>query len=428
LYIPARCIFKTSHLGGDKKVDSAIQVKSEIGKLKKVLLHRPGLELEQLSPGSLEDLLFDDIPFLEVAQQEHDTFANVLRENGAEVVYLADLAVQALKADAEAKNRFVQELIEQSGEIAMHYHPQLLEYFSAMDEAAIVERAMVGLTTSQFNTGDTGPLCRLLSPDSDFIIHPMPNLYFSRDPFASIGSRVAQSHMKYPTRHRETIFNKYIFKYHPDFAGKVKFYYKNHWPFSIEGGDILNFSDKVIAVGLSQRTRPEAIEILAKNIFRDEESTIETVLVFEIPAVRAYMHLDTVFTQVDRGIFTIYAGIQKDMQVYALKKMAANGDYVAESYKAPLDQILAKYLELDKALLINCGGTDSVASAREQWNDAANTLAIAPGVVICYNRNSITNRRLREEGVTVIEVPSSELSRGRGGPRCMSMPLLRDNL
>jgi len=404
----------------------AIQVKSEIGKLKKVLLHRPGMELEQLSPGSLEDLLFDDIPYLEVAQQEHDTFANVLRDNGVEVLYLADLAVQALRVDAEIKAKFVDELIQQSGDIAMHYHTQLTEYFSEMDEAAIVEQAMVGLTTTQFNPHDMGPFGRLVSPDSDFIIHPMPNLYFTRDPFASIGNRVAQSHMKYPTRHRETIFNKYIFRYHPDFADKAKFYYKNHWPFSIEGGDILNLSEKVIAVGLSQRTRSEAIEILAKNIFRDEESTIETVLVFEIPSVRAYMHLDTVFTQVSEDKFTIYAGIQKDIQVYALKKTAQNGDYIAEAYKAPLDQILAQYLGVDKVTLINCGGLDSVASAREQWNDAANTLAIAPGVVICYNRNNITNRRLREEGITVLEVPSSELSRGRGGPRCMSMPLLRE--
>ena len=407
-------------------VKPVIQVKSEIGRLRKVLLHRPGRELEQLSPSSLEDLLFDDIPYLEVAQQEHDAFAEVLRENGAEVVYLADLATQALKADPEAKERFAQELIDQSGDIARHYFHPLMERFLAMDEAAIVEQAMVGLTTTQFNSHDTGPLCRLISPDSDFIIHPMPNLYFTRDPFASIGNRVAHSHMMYPTRRRETIFSKFIFRYHPDFAGKIKFYYKNHWPFDIEGGDILNFSEKVIAVGLSQRTRAEAIEIFAKNVFRDEEGQLDTILVFEIPHVRAYMHLDTVFTQVSRDKFTIYAGIQKDMQVYVLKKSARNGDFTAESYKAPLDQILTKYLEVDEVTLINCGGPDSVASAREQWNDAANTLAIAPGVVICYNRNGITNRRLREEGITVLEIPSSELSRGRGGPRCMSMPLIRD--
>jgi len=408
-------------------VSKAIQVKSEIGKLRKVLLHRPGRELEQLSPGSLEDLLFDDIPYLKVAQQEHDEFASVLKANDIEVVYLADLAAEALKTSENAKVRFVDELIQQSGDVAFTYKMELTDYFLGKSEEDIVEEAIVGLTMSQFGA-DSGPLSRLVSDDSEFIIHPMPNLYFTRDPFASVGNRVAQSHMRHQIRHRETLFNKYIFKYHPDFADKVKLYYKNHWPFSIEGGDILNFNEKVVAVGLSLRTTAKAIEIFAKNLFRDEDSKAEIVLAVEIPKARAYMHLDTVFTQVDHDKFTIYSGIQKDMQVYVLKKIADNGEYVAESHRMSLEQILEKYLEIDKAHLIQCGGSDPVASAREQWNDAANTLAIAPGVVVCYNRNSITNARLREEGVTVLEISSSELSRGRGGPRCMSMPLIRDLL
>ena len=406
-------------------MSNAIQVTSEIGKLRKVLLHRPGRELEQLSPGSLEDLLFDDIPYLKVAQQEHDEFASVLKANDIEVVYLVDLAAEALKTSENAKVRFVDELIQQSGDVAFTYKMELTDYFLSKSEEDIVEEAIVGLTMSQFNYV-SGPLCRLVSDNSEFIIQPMPNLYFTRDPFASVGSRVVQSHMRHQIRHRETLFNKYIFKYHPDFADKVKLYYKNHWPFSIEGGDILNFSEKVVAVGLSLRTTAKAIEIFAKNLFRDENSKAEVVLAIEIPKARAYMHLDTVFTQVDLDKFTIYSGIQKDMQVYVLKKIADNGDYVAESYRMPLEQILEKYLEIDKANLIQCGGNDPVASAREQWNDAANTLAIAPGVVVCYNRNSITNERLREEGVEVLEISSSELSRGRGGPRCMSMPLIRD--
>lgn len=408
-------------------MSKAIQVKSEIGKLRKVLLHRPGRELEQLSPGSLEDLLFDDIPYLKVAQQEHDEFASVLKANDIEVVYLADLAAEALKTSENAKVRFVDELIQQSGDVAFTYKMELTDYFLGKSEEDIVEEAIVGLTMSQFGA-DSGPLSRLVSDDSEFIIHPMPNLYFTRDPFASVGNRVAQSHMRHQIRHRETLFNKYIFKYHPDFADKVKLYYKNHWPFSIEGGDILNFNEKVVAVGLSLRTTAKAIEIFAKNLFRDEDSKAEIVLAVEIPKARAYMHLDTVFTQVDHDKFTIYSGIQKDMQVYVLKKIADNGEYVAESHRMSLEQILEKYLEIDKAHLIQCGGSDPVASAREQWNDAANTLAIAPGVVVCYNRNSITNARLREEGVTVLEISSSELSRGRGGPRCMSMPLIRDLL
>ena len=409
-------------------MDSVINVKNEIGKLRRVLLHRPGPELEQLSPSSLEDLLFDDIPYLEVAQKEHDEFADCLRANDVEVLYLADLAAQALATNETVKTKFIEEAIMQSGGMAAHYQSELTDFFHKMDETSIIKQTMVGVTASHINSHASGPLCSLLSADSEFLMNPMPNLYFTRDPFASVGNRVVHSHMRYTARHRETIFSKYIFNYHPDFKNHVKFYYKNHWPFYIEGGDILVLSEKVVAIGLSQRTYPQAIEIFAKNLFRDEESTVETVLVFDIPNVRAYMHLDTVFTQVTHDKFTIYAGIQKDMQFYALKKTSENGDYSAESYVMPLDEILAKYLEVDKVLLIPCGGTDSVASAREQWNDAANTLAIAPGVVICYNRNGITNRRLREEGITVLEISSSELSRGRGGPRCMSMPFLRDDL
>jgi len=410
-------------------VGSAISVKNEIGKLKRVLLHRPGQELEQLSPSSLEDLLFDDIPYLGVAQKEHDEFAGVLRNNGIEVLYLTDLAAQALKSGGDiAKIKFVEELISQSGNMAEHYHEELMKFFLDLDEESIVKQAMVGLSASRLDSHTAGPLRRLLPDDSEFLLNPMPNLYFTRDPFASVGNRVVHSHMRYAARHRETIFSKFIFGHHPDFKDKIKFHYKNHWPFYIEGGDILNLSEKVVAIGLSQRTYPQAIEVFAKNLFRDEEGAAETMLVFDIPNVRAYMHLDTVFTQIHHDKFTIYAGIQKDIQVYVLKKQNSNGDFTAESYRMPLDEILAKYMGLDKVHLIPCGGTDSVASAREQWNDGANTLAIAPGVVVCYNRNDITNRRLREEGITVLEIASSELSRGRGGPRCMSMPLIREEL
>ncbi|MCL2407282.1 MAG: arginine deiminase [Defluviitaleaceae bacterium] len=404
-----------------------INVYNEIGKLKKVLLHRPGTELEQLSPNSLEDLLFDDIPYLEVARQEHDTFAEALRDQGVEVVYLTDLAAEAIKAYSPSKTAFANELIEQAGGVAQFYAENhgLREYLISKSEPELVAQAISGFSVSDFGA-DKDELSRLLGEDSEYILPPMPNLYFTRDPFASVGGGVVHSKMNRPIRHRETIFSKFIFDHHPDFADKMKFYYKSRWPFSIEGGDILNLSSKVVAVGHSLRTSAKAIELFAKNLFADPESTAETVLVFEIPRVRAYMHLDTVFTQVDHDKFTIYAGIQKDMHVCALNKTRATGEFTIDAYTAPLDEVLAKYLGLPKVKLINCGGLDSVSSAREQWNDAANTLAVAPGVVICYNRNGITNRRLREEGITVIEIPSSELSRGRGGPRCMSMPLYRD--
>jgi len=254
----------------------------------------------------------------------------------------------------------------------------------------------------------------------------MPNLYFARDPMATIGNGVAISHMRFAARNRETIFTKYIFRHHPDYAYKTKFYYKKHWAFPLEGGDILNLSDKVLAIGVSQRTYPAAIEFLAQSIFADDEATIDTILVFQIPNERFCMHLDTIFTQVDHNKFVLYAETMLNIRPHHVIKKKEGGDYAVEECDLPLDKFLAKYLELDTVELIRCGGNDSLAAAREQWNDAANTLAVAPGVVVCYNRNEITNEIMRNKGITVLEVPSAELSRGRGGPRCMSMPLIRE--
>lgn len=196
--------------------------------------------------------------------------------------------------------------------------------------------------------------------------------------------------------------------------------------FAIEGGDILNLSNKVIAIGISQRTTPEAIEILAQNIFADETSEIETIIALDIPSVRAFMHLDTVCTQVDYDKFTIHPGIMQTLRIFEIKPGDQKGQLKVTESDAMLSDILAKYLELDKVTLIKCGGKDRIASEREQWNDGSNTLCIEPGKVVVYDRNYVTNEILRQHGIEVLEMASSELSRGRGGPRCMSMPLERE--
>ena len=216
--------------------------------------------------------------------------------------------------------------------------------------------------------------------------------------------------------------------YHPDFAGKVPFYYDRDQAFSIEGGDILNLSHKVLAIGISQRTTPEAIELLAQKIFADETSEIETILALDIPAIRAFMHLDTVCTQVDDDKFTIHPGIMRTLRVFEIRKGEKKGQLKVNELNAMLSDILAKYLELNHVTLIECGGNDRIASEREQWNDGSNTLCIAPGKVVVYDRKYVTNQILRENGVQVLEMASSELSRGRGGPRCMSMPLEREDI
>ncbi len=405
-----------------------IDVRSEIGALEQVLLHRPGAELEQLVPGELERLLFDDIPYLRAARQEHDAFAALLRENGTQVVYLEELMVRTLAVDPQVRRRFVRQFIDEGGRIARHYQPELYEYLMALDDRELVRRTMTGVSVEEFLPPDRrGALVALTRGSHRFVLDPIPNLYFTRDPFACIGRGVSLNAMYSATRRRETIYGQYILKYHPDYAGQVPVYYRREDPFSIEGGDILNLSPRLLAVGMSQRTTPEAIEVLARNIFRDETAEIRAILALDIPDLRAFMHLDTVLTQVDRDTFTVHPEILGTLRVYHITSDGGDGLRVEER-TGTLEDILARALELPRVKLIRCGGGDRVASEREQWNDGSNTLCIAPGRVVVYDRNYVTNAILRDNGIQVLEMPSSELSRGRGGPRCMSMPLRRREL
>lgn len=407
----------------------AIQVKSEIGKLKKVMLHRPGKELEHLVPGDLERLLFDDIPYLKTAQNEHDLFAGIMRGEGVEVVYLEDLTADVLKGNEELKRQFVEQFIAE-GEVP---DDKMREYLASYlmeirDEKELVLKLMSGVRVGELEVKTNRPLVNLVKTDSQFIMDPIPNLYFTRDPFACIGNGVSLNCMYSRTRRRETLFGKYVLENHPDFAGKTPFYYTRELPYSIEGGDILNLNNKVLAIGISQRTTAEAIELLAQRIFADESAEIETILALDIPAIRAFMHLDTVCTQVDYDKFTIHPGILGTLRIFELKKGEKQGELKVTEMRSSLAEVLAEHLKLDKVTLIRCGGKDAIASEREQWNDGSNTLCIEPGKVVVYDRNYVTNQILRENGICVLEMASSELSRGRGGPRCMSMPLKRESI
>lgn len=403
-----------------------LRVESEIGRLKKVLLHRPGRELENLTPKWLESLLFDDIPWLELAKEEHDAFAQVLRDAGVEVVYLADLVAEALDTDPEIKRRFVTQFIHESHvtseTLAKVLSDYLLSFASTRD---MIDQAMAGIRKEEI----PGFVKRTLSDyirDYPFVTDPMPNLYFTRDPFSILYSGVSLSRMFSVTRSRETIFGEYIFKHHPVYGGKFPLYYDRDERNTLEGGDILVLSKELLAVGVSERTHPAAVERLAKNLFYKHPTEVKTILAFDIPKHRAFMHLDTVFTQVDVGTFTIHQAHLEDVSVFEVTKDPTKpGKLLVKPVEDNLQRILERYLSVP-VTLIPCGGIDQVTSDREQWNDGANTLCIAPGEVIVYQRNHITNKLLAEKGIKVHAIPSSELSRGRGGPRCMSMPLERE--
>lgn len=405
----------------------AINVNSEIGKLKKVMLHRPGKELENLMPEYLDRLLFDDIPYLRIAQEEHNSFADILRQNDVEVVYLSDLVEESI-INQEVRDQLIVELINDASITTSREREILTDYFRSLDTKTMIAQMMAGIRKTeiqQMEGKSLGDFLRNLNNEYPFVLDPMPNLYFTRDPFASIGNGVSIHKMFTETRHRETLFAKFIFQYHPLYKD-TQVWYDRDENFSLEGGDILILNQETIAIGISQRTHENAIEKFAQKVLT-EESHFKKILAINIPKQRTFMHLDTVFTMVDYDKFTIHPNIMRDMDVFVIERDKERRIKITQETSS-LEDILKRHLHLDKVTLIKCGSNSVIDSAREQWNDGSNTLAIAPGEVIVYSRNYVTNEILQENGVKTYVMPSSELSRGRGGPRCMSMPLIREDL
>ena len=410
----------------ETRLKTGLHNTSEIGRLKKVMLHRPGRELENLMPEYLERLLFDDIPYLKVAQAEHDAFAQCLRENGAEVVYLTDLVEETI-AEADVRQELTEQFLDEAGLENHRIRDILRDYLGSMERGRLVETMMAGVRKSDVRGFETGKLADYLSFRSDdypFLIDPMPNLYFTRDPFATIGTGVSLHRMHTVTRNRETLFGKFIFQYHPVYKDAPKWYDRGENS-SLEGGDILILSPEVIAVGISQRTQEDSIDKFAHTVLSISQ-TFKKVLAFNIPKTRSFMHLDTVFTMVDKNKFTVHPNILHEITVYVMELV--DGKVRIQEEQGSLEDILKEHLELDGVQLIRCGSDSPIDAAREQWSDGSNTLAIAPGEVIVYERNYVTNQILKENGITVHTIPCSELSRGRGGPRCMSMPFVREDV
>ena len=398
---------------------------SEIGKLNKVLLHRPGLELEALTPSTIERLLFDDIPYLKIAQEEHDKFANTLRDNGVEVVYYVEEAGKAM-SDPAIQIQFVKDFLNLSKINSKGLRLAMTQFLLEMPPEEMVRKVIAGIKREEVATKDATSLMDLVRDDYPFVSDPMPNLYFTRDPGACVGEGINIHHMHTDARRRESLILRYIYRYSRDFAkeGDQQWYDLDD-NFSIEGGDVLVLSKDMVAVGLSQRTTISGCENFARNLLKN--SDFKKVLAFDIPKSRAFMHLDTVFTMIDYDKFTIHPEIEGPLGVYEMT-LDKNGELQFKSLKDELHKILALELGVPAVKLIRCGGGDLMAAQREQWNDGSNTLCIAPGTVVTYERNYVTNELLDKAGIKVLSVPSAELSRGRGGPRCMSCPVNRDDL
>ena len=405
---------------------SSIANFSEIAPLKKVLMHRPGEEFLNLTPNTLERLLFDDIPYLKIAQQEHDAYANALRAEGVEVVYLVDLAAEALEAGGRTvRKKFLEQFIAEAGVTSPKVAKHCFDYLNAIkDTKEMIRKCIAGIDISElkklgkvsgfYATRDTGRM----------IIDPIPNLYFQRDPMATVGYGATLHKMWSVTRTRESIFMEYVYQYHP-FYEDTKLYYDREEPYCIEGGDIQVLSKEVVAIGISQRTEPDAIADFARRLFKDKKNEFKYVLAIDIPDERSFMHLDTVMTQVDVDKFAVQDAIMDISTIYEITPGRGGEIEIVEIHQS-LQKVLEKYLHLNKVELIKCGNGKRIDAEREQWSDGVNLLCVRPGVVIAYDRNFVTNQTLKKHGVKVIEIPSSELSRGRGGSHCMSMALVRE--
>ncbi|AMW24395.1 arginine deiminase [Staphylococcus haemolyticus] len=406
-----------------------IQVNSEIGRLKTVLLKRPGKELENLVPDHLSGLLFDDIPYLKVAQEEHDKFAQTLRDEGVEVVYLEKLAAEAI-ADKDVREQFIDDILAESQKTVLGHEAEIKTFFATLSDQELIDKIMAGVRKEEIELKTTH-LVEYMDDRYPFYLDPMPNLYFTRDPQASVGRGMTINRMYWRARRRESLFMTYILKYHPRFKdADVPVWLDRNSPFNIEGGDELILSKEALAIGISERTSAQAIERLARNIFKDESTTFKKVIAIEIPNSRTFMHLDTVFTMIDYDKFTVHSAIFKEennMNLFTIEYDEAKDD-IKITHSNKLRETLADVLGVEKIEFIPTGNGDVIDGAREQWNDGSNTLCIRPGVVVTYDRNYVSNQLLRDKGIKVLEITGSELVRGRGGPRCMSQPLFREEI
>jgi arginine deiminase len=392
------------------------QVDTEVGRLRTVLLHRPGAELKRLTPRNSADLLFDDIPWVERAQEEHDAFADALRSHGVEVLYLRDLLVEALDVSA-ARERVIGHTVDDP-RLGATLRAAVEKHLGSLDAAALADVLVGGLAHEELATG-SGLVWRLMDRH-DFVVPPLPNLLFTRDSSVNIGGRVAVTSPSMQARQRETWLTDAVYRFHPRFAGTGLLYSPGEeW---LEGGDVLLLARGVVAIGVGQRTTPAGAETLAARLFADDLA--ESVLVVPIAQERATMHLDTVCTMVDVDAVVMYPAVADELVAHTMSRGSDGAIHVASP--EPFLTAAAKAMGIDTLRVIDTG-LDPVTAEREQWDDGNNTLAIAPRLAVAYERNVETNAQLEQAGIEVVRIPGSELGSGRGGPRCMSCPIRRDS-